>query len=90
MWLQAEVQKYARLVAQKKIRMKLDEQRQKILEFMKEQKLMVLSYQSFTGAPAAAVVSFSENPDLSLYFGTFSTFGLMVKSDALSVKLGPH
>lgn len=48
--------------------------KKKVLEFIKTQNLAVISTCSSSGYPQAAVVGISEMDDLSLFFGTFSSY----------------
>lgn len=52
----------------------MNEQKEKILCFIKSQHLAVLSTISLSGFPEAAVVGISEMDDFSLIFGTFNTY----------------
>lgn len=52
----------------------MDEQKKKVLNFIKSQQLAVLSTVALDGFPEAAVVGISELDDLSLIFGTFNTY----------------
>ena len=52
----------------------MDNKKKKILDFIKSQKLCVLSTISRNGLPEAAVVGVSEMDDLSLIFGTFKQY----------------
>jgi len=54
--------------------MEIDDQKKKVLDFIKSKRLAVLSTLGTHGFPEAAVVGISELEDLSLIFGTFNTF----------------
>ncbi len=51
----------------------MDENKQKILNFIKNKKLAVVSTIHGDGKPESALVSFSETENLELIFGTFNT-----------------
>jgi pyridoxine/pyridoxamine 5'-phosphate oxidase len=50
-----------------------DNQKEKILEFFKSQKLVTLATADINGRPEAATVAISETDDLELIFGCYST-----------------
>lgn len=52
----------------------MNKQKEKILEFIKSQKLGVISTISEEGNPEAAVIGISEMDDLSLLFGTLKQY----------------
>lgn len=52
----------------------MDEQKKKVLEFIRSQELGVISAVTPAGLPEAAVIGISEMDDLSLIFGTFNTY----------------
>jgi len=49
----------------------MDSKKQKILKFVRKQKFAVLSTASNDGVPQAALMTFSENQNLELFFDTF-------------------
>ena len=52
----------------------MDDQKQKVLAFIKSQELGVITTVSPGGLPEAAIVGISEMEDLSLIFGTFKQY----------------
>lgn len=54
--------------------MNIDDQKKRILDFLKRHTLAVVATVDSRGHPQAAVVEFSETDDLEIIFDTFSTY----------------